>query len=143
MSIIIKKENGMFNMYQNEELIHENLKVIVDKRKGDGITDGDIRLPANSLGKTWLSTTKFRDGITEIDLANIPSRAPSAGSAPKAPKENWIDYLTDEEKVTYEELKKNAEERMTKKQATNQFLEMAKKFTREELMALLAMNGEG
>lgn len=143
MSITVKKENGMFNMYQNGDLIHENLKVIVDKRKGDGITDGDIKLPTNSLGKNWLSTTKFRDGITEIDLANIPGRMSSGSSIPKAPKESWVDYLTEEEKVTYEELKKNAEIRMTKKQVTNQFLEMAKKFTKEELMAMLGMNGEG
>lgn len=140
MSIIVKKENGQFNMYQNEELIHENLKVVYDKRKGPG--EGDIRLPDNSLGKTWLSTTRFAN-TNEVDLANLPSRAPSTNSTPKAPKENWVDYLTEEEKVTYEELKKNAEERMSKKQATNQFLEMAKKFTKEELMAMLAMNGEG
>lgn len=137
MSIIIKKENGKFNMYQNEELIHENLKVVVDKRKGDGITDGDIRLPANSLGKNWLSTTKFRDGITEIDLANIPGRASSGSSASKAPRENWVDHLTEEEKVVYEDLKAKATERMTKAQKTNQFIEMMKGFTKEELMAMM------
>jgi hypothetical protein len=140
MSIIIKKENGMFNMYQNEELIHENLKVVLDKRKGPG--EGDIRLPENSLGKTWLSTTKFQNGITEVDLANMPARAPKDPNKPQTIKESWVDHLTEEEKAIYEDLKTKATERMAKAQKTNQFMEMAKNFTKEELLAMLGMNEE-
>lgn len=137
MSIIIKKENGKFNMYQNEELIHENLKVVLDKRKGPG--EGDIRLPENSLGKTWLSTTKFQNGVTEVDLANMPARAPKDPNKPQTTRESWVDHLTEDEKKVYEELKTKATERMTKAQATSKFVEMAKGFTKEELMAILGM----
>ena len=143
MSIIIKKENGKFNMYQNEELIHENLKVIVDKRKGNGIDDGDIRLPENPFDRKWLSTTLFTEDRTEVDLANIPARAKSDPNKPQTTRENWTNYLTDEEKTIYDELKKKCEDRMNKTKTTNQFIEMAKNFTREELLAMLGMNGEG
>lgn len=140
MSIIIKKENGKFNMYQNDELIHENLKVVLDKRKGEG--EGDIRLPQNSLGKTWLSTTKFKDGITEIDLANIPSRSTNStnNTTPKSTFKNWTNYLTDDERVIYDGLKSKCEERMNKAQLTDRFIQMSKNFTNEELLAMLGMN---
>lgn len=134
MSITVRKENGQFNMYQNEELIHENLKVVYDKRKGPG--EGDIRLPDNSLGKTWLSTTRFAN-TNEVDLANLPSRTKSEGTKPQITKESWVDHLTEEEKATYDDLKAKATERMTKAQKTNQFIEMMKGFTKEELMAMM------
>lgn len=142
MSIVVRKENGQFNMYQNGSLIHENLKVIVDKRKGNGIDDGDIRLPENSLGKKWLSTTKFVDGVNEIDLANIPGRISNTEGVVRSNRESWTDYLTEEEKTIYDGLKKSCEERMNKSKTENQFKELAKKFSKEELMALLGMVNE-
>ena len=142
MSIIVKKENGKFNMYQNDELIHENLKVIVDKRKGNGIDDGDVRLPENSFGRKWLSTTLFTDDRTEIDLANIPTRTKTTDGTPRAPKEVWTNYLTEEEKKVYDELKSKCEARMNKTKTENQFKELAKNFTKEELLAMLGMNEE-
>ena len=142
MSIVVKKENGKFNMYQNEELVHENLKVVVDKRKGNGIDDGDIRLPENSFGRKWLSTTIFTDDRTEIDLANIPTRAKSITTGERPQTKGWVEYLTEEEKKTYDELKIKATERMNTQNTKNKFLEMAKQFTKEELMAMLSMNGE-
>lgn len=143
MSIVIKKENGKFNMYQNDELIHENLKVIVDKRKGNGIDDGDIRLPENSFGRKWLTTTIFTDDRTEIDLANIPARAKSTDGTPKTTRESWTNYLTEEEQKVYDDLKSKCEARMNKTKTENQFKELAKNFTKEELLAMLGMNGEG
>lgn len=128
-------------MYENGELIHSNLKVIIDKRKGNGIDDGDIRLPDNSTGKRWLSTTKFAEGITEVDVADNSKRI--SNGEPRATKDNWTNYLTEEEKATFEDLKSRCEARMNKAQKTNQFLEMAKGFTKEEIMAMLAMAGEG
>lgn len=106
MSQVVKKENGKFNYYRDGELFRENLKVVIDKRKGDGVTDGDILLPENSYGKKWLSTTKFADGVTEIDLANIPARAHSTNTAasPKKSKVDLSEYYTDEEKSRIEEL---------------------------------------
>lgn len=140
MSIIIKKENEMFNMYQNGELIHENLKVVLDKRKGEG--EGDIRLPENSFGKSWLSTTKFKNGITEVDLANIPSRSPnpnSNGNNQKSTFKNWTNYLTEEERVIYDDLKSKCTERMNKAELTEKFANMAKNFSKEELIAMLGL----
>ena len=139
MSIIIKKENEKFNMYQNGELRHENLKVIVDKRKGNGIDDGDIRLPENSFGKKWLSTTLFTEDRTEIDLANIPARSKSTTTTERTPTKNWTEYLTEDEKKVYDELKTKATERMTAENTKKKFTEMAKNFTREELLAMLGM----
>lgn len=106
MSLVVKKENGKFNYYRDGELFRENLKVVIDKRKGDGITDGDILLPENSYGKKWLSTTKFVNGITEIDLANIPARTPSTNTtgAVRKSKVDLSEYYTDEEKKRLEEL---------------------------------------
>ena len=142
MSIVVKKENGKFNMYQNDELIHENLRVIVDKRKGNGIDDGDIRLPENSFGRKWLSTTIFAEDRTEVDLANIPARAKSTDGAPKTARESWTNYLTEEEKKVYDDLKSKCEVRMNKTKTENQFKELAKNFSREELLAMLGMNEE-
>lgn len=106
MSLVVKKENGKFNYYRDGELFRENLKVVIDKRKGDGITDGDILLPENSYGKKWLSTTKFTNGITEIDLANIPARTPSTNttSSVRKSKVDLSEYYTDEEKKRLEKL---------------------------------------
>lgn len=142
MSIVVKKENGKFNMYQNEKLTHENLRVIVDKRKGNGIDDGDIRMPENAFNRKWLSTTLFTEDRTEVDLANIPARAKSTDGVPKTARESWTNYLTEEEQKVYDDLKTKCEARMNKVKTENQFKELAKNFTKEELLAMLGMTEE-
>lgn len=146
MSLIVKKENGKFNYYRDGELFRENLKVVIDKRKGDGVTDGDILLPENSYGKKWLSTTKFSDGVTEIDLANIPARAHSTSTtaSPKKSKVDLSEYYTDEEKSRIEELQSEiskineaAAARAKAKAKENELKEALKALDPDTLKALL------
>ena len=137
MSLVVKKENGKFNYYRDGELFRENLKVIIDKRKGDGVTDGDIVLPENSYGKKWLSTTKFSDGVTEIDLANIPARAHSNSTttSPKKPKVDLSEYYTDEEKARIEELQSEIN-KINETAATRAKVKAEQEVLKNALMAL-------
>lgn len=135
MSIIIKKENGKFNMYQNGTLTHENLKVVFDKRKGEG--EGDIRLPENPFDKKWLSTTAFKDR-DEIDLANLPKRQPSDPNRPKTTvSEPWTNYLTEEEKKVYDDLKTKCETRMAQKKAETTITTLFEGLTEDQKKAIL------
>ena len=112
MSIIIKKTETGYELHDGET-ITKNLKVIFDPRKGCG----DIKLPENSLGKKWLSESRFTDGITEIDLENMPSRSQSGTTTTKtvaAPKLNWEDFVTEEDRALLTEIKTRAEAKMAR-----------------------------
>lgn len=102
----IKLENGAFNFYEDGKLVKENLKVHTVKKEGDVVTVGDIMLPENSYGKKSISTTRFKDGITEVNLADCPRRAVSGTTKSPKAKVDLDDYLTDEERATIEEHKK-------------------------------------
>lgn len=110
MSIIIKKTETGYELHDNGT-ITKNLKVVFDPRKGCG----DIKLPENSLGKKWFSESRFQEGMTEIDLENLPSRAKTDGTkiAVQTPKLKWEDYVTDEDQALLAEIKARAEKRMS------------------------------
>lgn len=111
MSIIIKKTETGYELHDNET-ITKNLKVVFDPRKGCG----DIKLPENSLGKKWLSESRFTDGITEIDLENMPSRSQS-GTTTKTvttPRLNWEDFVSEEDRELLAEIKTRAEAKMVR-----------------------------
>lgn len=111
MSIIIKKTETGYELHDNET-ITKNLKVVFDPRKGCG----DIKLPENSLGKKWLSESRFTEGITEIDLENMPSRSQS-GTTTKTvttPRLNWEDFVSEEDRELLAEIKSRAEAKMVR-----------------------------
>lgn len=110
MSIIIKKTETGYELHDNGT-VTKNLKVVFDPRKGCG----DIKLPENSLGKKWFSESRFQEGMTEIDLENLPSRAKTDGTRTtvQTPKLKWEDYVTDEDQALLAEIKARAEKRMS------------------------------
>lgn len=115
MSIIIKKTETGYELHDGET-ITRNLKVVFDPRKGCG----DIKLPENSLGKKWLSESRFTDGITEIDLNNMPTRSQSGTPTTlKSPTLKWEDFVSEEDQKVLAEIKARAERAMAKKKAEN------------------------
>ena len=103
-------------------------------------TDGYLHLPEVVNGRKLISLKVLQD-VEEYDLSTLSKtvRAPRDPNKPQTTRESWVDHLTEDEKKVYEELKTKATERMTKAQATSKFIEMAKGFTKEELMAMLGM----
>lgn len=111
MSIIIKKTETGYEFHDGETIV-KNLKVVFDPRKGCG----DIKLPENSLGKKWLSESRFAEGMTEIDLENMPSRSQS-GTTTKTvttPRLNWEDFVSEEDGALLAEIKTRAEAKMAR-----------------------------
>lgn len=118
MSTIIKKTATGYELNDNGT-ITTNLKVVFDKRKGCG----DIKLPENSTGKKWFSESRFTDGITEIDLNNLPTRSTSTNTTsttPKTPRLQWEDFVSDEDRELLAEIKARAEKAMARKNLENQ-----------------------
>jgi hypothetical protein len=128
MSVILVKEaNGTFTLDDNG-IITTNLKAVYDKRK----SCHDIRLPdGNSIGRKWVSESRFKDGEDEVDLEAQATRTTS--SAPKTPKLSWLDFVDDEDKEVFEAIKAKAEAKMKKAELMNQ-IEAQKKLL-EKLMA--------
>lgn len=113
MSIIIKKTETGYELHDNGT-ITKNLKVVFDARKGCG----DIKLPENTLGKKWFSESRFAEGLTEIDLENLPTRTKTEGTKTvTTPKLKWEDYVTDEDKEVLAAIKARAEKKMAKAEA--------------------------
>lgn len=135
MSIIIKKTATGYDCHDGET-ITRNLKVVWDARKGCG----DIKLPDNSLGKKWLSESRFVDGITEIDLENLPTRTKTDGTnqTVQAPRLKWEDFVSEEDQKILAEIKARAEKAMAKKKAESDLEKAMAEVAR--LQALL--NGE-
>lgn len=102
MTKITKTEAGYF---MNEDgKISEKLKVNFDKRKGCG----DIVLPENAYGRKYLSESRFTDGITEIDLGNIPSRAKSTGAKKAEPIKSWENFIDKADLEAFKAIKDKA-----------------------------------
>jgi hypothetical protein len=135
MSIIIKKTATGYELHDGET-ITRNLKVVFDPRKGCG----DIKLPDNSLGKKWLSESRFVDGITEIDLENLPTRSKTNGTnqTVQVPRLKWEDFVSEEDQKILAEIKARAEKAMAKKKAETDLEKAMAEVAR--LQALL--NGE-
>lgn len=131
MSIILKKTETGYELHDGET-ITKNLKVVFDARKGCG----DIKLPDNSLGKKWFSESRFQDGMTEIDLENLPTRAKTDGTKTvvQTPKLKWEDFVTEEDKEVLAEIKARAEAKMARAD-----LEAKVKKYQEEIAKMMAM----
>ena len=113
MATIIKKTETGYELHDNGT-ITKNLKVVFDARKGCG----DIKLPENSLGKKWFSESRFTEGLTEIDLENLPSRTKTeATKTVTTPKLKWEDFVTEDDKAILEEIKTRAMKKMAKAEA--------------------------
>lgn len=92
----------------------ENIMTYITKREGKFyVVDGN--------GEQECKIDKYRDeliipenesGRTRIKIS-IVEKSPDKCEL-KAPNKTWVDYLTDDEKATYEELRKVAEARMPK-----------------------------
>lgn len=129
MKIITKTTTGYeINI---DGTIYRNLKVVFDKRKGCG----DIKLPEEA-GRKWLSESRFTNGITEIDLDNMPARTANGTNGAttiKSPKLNWEDFVSEED----QELLKAIKDRAQKKMAVSE-TEMKIKAMEEEIARLRA-----
>lgn len=127
MAKIVKNSNGGYSLIDNGVTVSENLKVVFDKRKGCG----DIKIP-EGYGRKWLSESKFGEGISEIDLENIPSRGISSGISQRVsmPKLNWLDFVEDDDKLILDEIRQRAEIKMNRKHIENQ-IEATKKALEE------------
>lgn len=112
MSIIIKKTETGYELHDGET-ITRNLKVVFDPRKGCG----DIKLPENSLGRKWFSESRFAEGITEIDLENLPTKSNGTSQTVQSPKLKWEDFVSEEDQKILAEIKARAEKAMAKKKA--------------------------
>lgn len=133
MSTIIRKTSTGYELDDNG-IVTTNLKVIFDKRKGCG----DIKLPENSIGKKWFSESRFTDGITEIDLANIPQRTNNPNvTRTVVPKLNWEDFVTEEDQEILEEIKARAEKKMARAK-----LEAELKTYQDQIAKLMAQLNE-
>lgn len=128
---VVKNSNG-YSLVENGVVVSENLKVVFDKRKGCG----DIKIP-EGYGRKWLSESKFGEGISEIDLENIPSRVVSSGNSQRVSicKLNWIDFVEGDDKLILDEIRQRAEVKMNRKHIEDQ-IEATKK-TLEELYGKL------
>lgn len=76
-----------------------------------------IKLPPNSANRQYLMVKKFHEVAidNEVQLSEKEYKSPVTGKIPKKPTvhiENWTDYLTEEEKITMEEIKAKAMHRM-------------------------------
>lgn len=112
MSIIIKKTETGYELHDGET-ITRNLKVVFDPRKGCG----DIKLPENSLGRKWFSESRFQEGMTEIDLENLPTKSNGTSQTVQSPKLKWEDFVSEEDQKILAEIKARAEKAMAKKKA--------------------------
>lgn len=129
MSTIIRKTTTGYECDQNGT-ITTNLKVVFDKRKGCG----DIKLPEGCPRK-WLSESRFVNGITEIDLDNMPQRATNAsgttGTTKTAvPKLNWEDFVTEEDQELLKAIKDRAQKRMAVSQTEAKIKAMEEEIAR-------------
>jgi hypothetical protein len=100
---ITKTTEGIYNYYEDDILVKSNLSVRKVVRKNGDIV-GDIVLPANEYGKKTISTTRFTEGITEVNLSDIPVRTSTGTPKTKTPKVDLDEYYTEEEKAQIEKL---------------------------------------
>lgn len=123
---VVKNSNG-YSLVENGVIVSENLKVVFDKRKGCG----DIKIP-EGYGRKWLSESRFGEGISEIDLENIPSREVSSGNSQKVSvcKLNWLDFVDGDDKLILDEIRQRAEVKMNRKHIEDQ-IEATKKALEE------------
>ena len=146
---ITKTAEGIYNYYEDGILVKSNLSVRKVVRKNGDVV-GDIVLPANEYGKKTISTTRFTEGITEVNLSDIPVRT-TGTTITKTPKVDLNEYYTDEEKAQIEKLQakidkinESAMERAQKDLKKNELKDTLKALDPDTLKAIMAelMGGE-
>ena len=79
------------------------------------VDDGrTLKLPANPSNRKYYNLKKVMSSEGPVELTYKETRTLGNTSTPtttKAPTKGWVEYLTDEEKVIYDELKAKAEYR--------------------------------
>ena len=101
-ALVIRQDDG-------QEQIFPITKTAREKKTGiDWLV-----LPENPTNRKLLNPARMK-GINELELTYKESktfgpRDPNA--TPKAPTKGWVEYLTDEEKAIYDQLKAKAENR--------------------------------
>ena len=149
---ITKTAEGTYNYYEDGNLVKSNLSVRKVVRSNGDIV-GDIVLPVNDYGKKTISTTRFTDGITEVDLSNIPVRTlnTTGTSKNKTPKVDLNEYYTDEERAQIEKLQAKIDKineaamaRAQKDIKMNELKDTLKAVDQDTLKAIMAelMRGE-
>lgn len=86
----------------------------IDKKVPDKETHGSFDwyiLPENPANRKMISGKVIKDGM-ELAYRESKTFGPrDPNTTPKAPTKGWVEYLTDEEKALYEQLKAKAESR--------------------------------
>lgn len=88
----------------------EHLPII--KKEPDRETKGAFDwyiLPENPANRKMVNGKKIHDGM---ELNYRETRTQTNSTTPKVSTKGWVEYLTDEEKALYEELRVKAERRM-------------------------------
>lgn len=144
--IIVKLENGAYNYYEDEKLVKGNLSVRTVKKDENGkMTVGDIVLPENPTGKKTISTTRFKDGITEYDFTNVTvkTKTTTTATTAKRAKIDLNEYYTEEERTKIDKLQAQIDkinEAVTKRaeiaMAEQALIESAMGLTIEQLQAI-------
>lgn len=118
---LIRRENGIYDLDYNGR-IYENLKKNFDGRKNCY----DIKIPeeiCDEIGRKYFSETRFPENLSEIDLGNIPShQRNSSEKSEKSVRLNWEDFISNEDKEIFDEIKKRACENMRKRDLEIQIL---------------------
>lgn len=98
MATIINKHGNQITLTSN------GVTTIITPNK-----DNYYKLPKNDADRTWLAGTKV-DDLQDGDMMELSPKTErlSTGTASSS---KWTDYLTDEEKLIIEELKKKCTER--------------------------------
>jgi hypothetical protein len=89
----------------------EHLPII--KKEPDRETKGAFDwyiLPENPANRKMVNGKKIHDGM-ELSYRETRTQSSSTSTTPKASTKGWTEYLTDEERALYEELKVKAERR--------------------------------
>ena len=80
------------------------------------VDDGrTLKLPVNPSNRKYYNLEKVKKAEGPVELTYKETRTlgnTSTPTTPKAPTRGWMEYLTDEEKALYEELRVKAERRM-------------------------------
>ena len=73
--------------------------------------DGYIILPPNDMNRTYASIAKMEKKGFPFIIDKVKTAPVKGESAPKAPSHPWTEYLTEDERALYEELKSTCEKR--------------------------------
>ena len=130
MKKIVKNLNGSYSFIDDEKnIVIDNLKSVFDKRKNCS----DIKIPEIDSSENypkWLSESKFKDGIVEIEI--LPKSVNSSSRSLKNEKItlNWIDFIDENDKNEFERIKSIAITKMNHEMMMRTYQEKLKEIER-------------